>query len=364
MAGEKLGHDLKRMEMAYLDANRRDYEITKSISLVLHNPLALIQLKASGQCVIRLPEELFDVDYPGHYLRRLKSVSMTIPAVVGPYTSINCTLTLLNSRTRLSAAGESDYQERENDPRFAYSLAPLQSITTSHGQNDSGLFELNFRDERYTPFEFGGAISDWRIEMPKENNAFDFDTISDVVLRIQYTARDGGDSLRNAVRERLHLLPWRHATSPQTTALRRLFSLRHEFATEWARFLQSTERQEIRFDTAPDRFPFQLRGRGITVQQFAVLLLPKRGRSLSDLDRYGVAIRPAVEADEVAGGPADSPLIPGVRMYTLSFAPDGVANTAPYQWSLRVGSSDLAARVTADLLEDIIVLCEYEAGAS
>ena len=37
--------------------------------------------------------------------------------------------------------------------------ARVQSIVTSHGQNDSGLFELNFRDERYLPFEGAGAIS-------------------------------------------------------------------------------------------------------------------------------------------------------------------------------------------------------------
>jgi hypothetical protein len=35
----------------------------------------------------------------------------------------------------------------------------MQSIATSHAQNDSGMFELNFRDERYLPFEGAGAIS-------------------------------------------------------------------------------------------------------------------------------------------------------------------------------------------------------------
>jgi hypothetical protein len=28
-----------------------------------------------------------------------------------------------------------------------------QSIATSNAQNDDGMFELNFRDERYLPFE-------------------------------------------------------------------------------------------------------------------------------------------------------------------------------------------------------------------
>ena len=56
----------------------------------------------------------------------------------------------------------------------------------------------DFRDERYLPFEFAGAVSRWRIELPPETNFFDFDTLSDVVLHLNYTAREGGDVLRAA----------------------------------------------------------------------------------------------------------------------------------------------------------------------
>ncbi|MBK9227461.1 MAG: hypothetical protein IPL67_10515 [Ignavibacteria bacterium] len=41
----------------------------------------------------------------------------------------------------------------------------------STGQNDSGVFELNFRDERYLPFENTGAISSWRLELPRGSQA-------------------------------------------------------------------------------------------------------------------------------------------------------------------------------------------------
>src|SRR2546429_9789027 len=97
------------MDPAYLDKNKREYEITKHVSLVLHNPLALIRLKETGQCEIDLPEALFDADYPGHYMRRLKSVSLTLPSVVGPYTSINCTLTLLRNKTRMKSIPTDPY---------------------------------------------------------------------------------------------------------------------------------------------------------------------------------------------------------------------------------------------------------------
>jgi hypothetical protein len=44
-------------------------------------------------------------------------------------------------------------------------VGSIQSVATSNAQNDSGLFELNFRDERYLPFEGTGAISSWRLEL-------------------------------------------------------------------------------------------------------------------------------------------------------------------------------------------------------
>lgn len=64
LAGERLYHDLKRMELAYLDQNKREYELTKHISLALNDPLALLALKETGKCEIELPEMLFDMDYP------------------------------------------------------------------------------------------------------------------------------------------------------------------------------------------------------------------------------------------------------------------------------------------------------------
>ena len=64
------------------------------------------------------------------------------------------------------------------------------------GQNDSGLFEASLRDERYLPFEGAGAISEWELELAKDFPAFDFETISDVVLHIRYTARDASGTLK------------------------------------------------------------------------------------------------------------------------------------------------------------------------
>jgi hypothetical protein len=139
------------MEMSYHDLNRREYELTKHVSLLQVDPLALLQLRRTGRCTVRLPEELFDLDGPGHYFRRIKSVAVSIPCLTGPYTSVNCTLTLLKSSVRTTPILRDDRYAREDaeDDRFSDYYGSLQSIVTSSTQNDSGLFETNLRDERY-----------------------------------------------------------------------------------------------------------------------------------------------------------------------------------------------------------------------
>jgi hypothetical protein len=86
--------------VAYLEEHRREYELAKHVSLAMLNPIALVRLKEEGRCEIELPEALFDLDYPGHYFRRIKSVRITIAAVTGPYTTLSCTLRLLRSSIR------------------------------------------------------------------------------------------------------------------------------------------------------------------------------------------------------------------------------------------------------------------------
>ncbi len=270
LAGEKLHYDLKRMDVAYLDQNKREYEITKHVSLVLHDPIALVMLKETGQCEVELPEALFDADYPGHYMRRLKSLSLTIPCVVGPYTSVNCTLTLLSSKIRIdSKVNDADMYAAQLESQVIRNFGAIQSIATSSGQNDSGLFELNFRDERYLPFEGAGAVLRCRIDMPKDTNAIDFNTLSDVVLHLKYTAREGGEMLKKWAKKAML------EAIEENTALTRLFSLKHEFPTEWYRFLHpasNTDDNSIKLEISKDRFPFLFQGRSIIIGRALLLI--------------------------------------------------------------------------------------------
>jgi hypothetical protein len=103
LSGEALHLDVKRMELAYYSSNTRALEITRHVSLRQLDPLALITLRATGQCTFTIPEWFFDRECPGHYMRRIKSVGLSLPSVVGPYTTVNCTPTLQSSSIRTSS---------------------------------------------------------------------------------------------------------------------------------------------------------------------------------------------------------------------------------------------------------------------
>ncbi len=292
LSGERLMAGLRRMEKAYTDKHRREYELTKQVSLRELFPLALLELRLTGRCELELPEWLFDLDYPGHYLRRIKNVSLTIPSVLGPMTGVHCRLTLLSSETRIDPRltgllgvccdeprvdpktqtcgccghvqgqghqklllGKTDvangYPALRDDPRFVKLYGAKEAIATSTAQDDAGLFELNFRDERYLPFEFHGAVSRWRIELPPENNYFDLSTITDAILQLRYTAREGGDVLRRAALE----------TTRQRLpdAGLRIVDVRQELPSAWHRLLTpppDAERRALKFEVERDWFPF------------------------------------------------------------------------------------------------------------
>jgi len=283
LAGERLAHDLRRMEVAYLDQHRREYELTHHVSLRTLDPVALESLRTEGQCFVRIPEVWFDLDSPGHYLRRLKNVALSIPSVTGSYVPIRCTLTLMASSVRTSADATGAYPRAgANDPRFRDNVVGSQSIVTSRGQEDGGLFETNLRDERYLPFEGAGAISEWRLELPKQFRQFDYSSIGDVVLHLRYTARDGGETFRGVAQEAIAqtlqsivLASQDERPAGQREGLFHLVSLREQVTDAWDRFLApepDQTGQTVIVPLAKAQLPEALNDDAITVTGLDVFL--------------------------------------------------------------------------------------------
>jgi hypothetical protein len=325
LAGEKLHLDVKRMEMAYHELNQREYELTKHVSLRQLDPLALLALRATGGCEFVVPEELFDLDCPGHYFRRIKSVALSIPCVVGPFAGVNATLTLERSTIRTSpalAAGEYA-RDDEDAERFSDNFGSVQSIVTSGANQDAGLFETNLRDERYLPFEGSGAVSKWRLELPAELPQFDHRTISDVVLHLRYTAREGGAALKAAAVEHLA----NQVAEANAVGSVRLLSVRSDFPTEWARF------KAITLDGATQEAPLSITLRKEHYPYWAGTMAP------IVLKHVDVLVEPE---------PETSPTV------TVSTAPDGDPDRTEHPLSTDASLGGLRAGSLSDPLPDAL----------
>lgn len=277
LSGEGLMFSLQQMEKAYMDQNVRRLEIQKTISLLQLDPGALLQLKQTGKCNFNLDEILFDYDFPGHYNRQIKTLSITIPAIVGPYQNVQATLTQQTDRVILKP----DVQAVEflltgkgpepDDDTLRSNWRPTQQIAISRGVEDAGLFQLNFQDERYLPFEGAGVVSSWELSMPKASNRIDFNSISDVIIRLSYTAQSGGDAFKDAVTSLDTLKTYQGV---------RFLSLSQEFSSAWFAFTsgQSVEsgQAQLKFTVSENLFPVNLQSGSLKVgdKNKKVTLLP------------------------------------------------------------------------------------------
>lgn len=184
-AGESLKLNLMKMEAAYLQRNDRKLEITKTVSVrelleTDDKPWATVvrDLGNNSGLEIKLEQGLYDADYPRQYLRRIKRISVTLPAVLGPYEDIAAVLTQTYSKVQMSDTLDANAWEN---------MRASQQIALSSGMDDDGMFTLNFDDERYLPFEGTGAVSNWNLKFTRSTPEL-LASLSDVIIRVSYTA--------------------------------------------------------------------------------------------------------------------------------------------------------------------------------
>jgi Tc toxin complex TcA C-terminal TcB-binding domain len=350
LAGERLSLSLARMERRYLERNDRRNEIVQQVSLAQVAPDALVALRETGTCEVDLDEFWFDLPYPGQYRRQLRGVRLSIPSVTGPYTNVSARLTLLGSRIR-------------NEPRTGRSslvdVPPTRTVAmaTSTGVDDSGTFQWSMGEERYNPFEGGGAVSRWRIELPFLLRPFQYRTIGDVLLGLSYVA-DHDDALRAALQDPtgpdglLALI----AARPHV----RVVSLAHEFPDTFLRLVADPVGTDQPFTVTKAHLPLYLDGRGVTVRQAELVPVVDSG----PLGTLAFQLN-GTAATGFTGPPAQR--VPGSVYGGLPAAPVGAAFAAGLlrQHTLRVtnaGSLAAPARpatLAQDKLHDLLLVLQY-----
>ena len=346
LSGEKLQYDLRKLEAAYLDENKRELELTKHVSLAMLDPEQLLILRDTGSCTVDLPLWLFNLDYPGHYNRRLKSVSLSIPCVAGPYTTIACELSLTHHKI-------CDI----NDDIFSEGNPVGQIIATSSAQNDSGLFEMNFRDERYLPFEAYGAVSTWTLSLvdSRKLRQFDYNTISDIIMHVKYTAQVDDTKAAGTITDLETLFDGNPAPLP------RYFSVHHEFSNQWFDGFNSLVdnhnsnhvARPITLTVRHDQFPDYCKDRQINLKSMTFYLNPAAVNASPPV--YTIDI----DATHFDLSPSNENLF--TNTYTLpTTVIAGNDDSVDIEFKLYKFDTPNDLSIDEDELNDLFILFEYE----
>ncbi|MGH6635290.1 MAG: hypothetical protein ACRED0_03850, partial [Gammaproteobacteria bacterium] len=294
-----------------------------------------------------------------------------------PYTTVSCTLRLLKNYVRISADLADAYAHAQDDdgvwtddPRFVESNIPVKAIAASNAQNDSGVFELSFRDERYLPFEGAGAVSNWALELFSDTNPdfgkplrqFDYGTITDAVVHIKYMAREDAGPFKNEAIKHLRLYFEQEGAVPSV----RLFNLRQEFPTQWHRFLHPTNPVNgnvFELDISPSLFPFKDEGKILKVNSISLLA------RCSNTGNYSVVLSPPLPAgsDTFELARESESNFGGLHFATRSKQDDPPLadvtidpSIAPIGWQLKMTGPGPGGNLGENEVEDVFLVLGYE----
>lgn len=216
LGATQLQTDLKTLENMRLTYMQRRLQLSKTISLAHLLPIAFQLFKSTGSILFNTLRSLFDHEFPGHYLRLIKSVKISVIALIPPHNGIRATLRNSGMSTVVVGPPYSNTfvpHTIQRNPEAVALSAPMQS---------TGLFILDYEGDLLLPFEGGGVDTEWLFELPRAANHFDYQTIVDVLVTIEYTALE-------SLSYRQHIID----QLDNSVITDRFFSFRQHFADQW-----------------------------------------------------------------------------------------------------------------------------------
>ena len=213
----------------------------------------------------------------------------------------------------------------------------------------SGVFELDAQSDMRLPFEGTGLDTSWEVRLPRAANPFDYRSIGDILVTIDYTAYASDDYARQVI-EQLN------RTGRLRTDQDHAFRLRQEFPDEWYRLHNpdgDATTRDARVELSGDDFPANLDD--VTVQDVIVYITLLGDTALSG---PGVALHHA-------GAGGDASLVDGIASTRRGNAPTWSAlrgGSPAGIWELSF-SAAAAELFDADGVEDVLLVIGC-AGAS
>lgn len=260
----KLQKDINRLEQYEFETKKKKFQLSRTISMASLDAYAFAKLRQTGKLNFRTNMELFDRDHPGHYLRLIKRVKVSIVALIPAVDGIKATLT--NTGLSRVVVGDNLFQTiliRREPEKIALSTA----------QNAMGLFEfeMNNQSEILFPFEGSGVDSLWEFEISKNSNFFDYNTIADVLITIEYTSMESYIYKQQIIQE-----------LGDTIENSRVYSFRNQFADAWYDLhnpLLTQTPMKVNLDIRKADFPANINELSITGIEFFIVRARKEKES-------------------------------------------------------------------------------------
>jgi hypothetical protein len=334
----RLLQDVFQLDQYGFDTEQRKHQLTKTISLARVSPAEFQRFRQTGELHFVTLMSNFDGDFPGHFLRLIKRVQVTVVALIPPTEGIKATLAT-SGLSRVVARRDGGFIETliRRQPERVSLCSPL---------NASGEFEITLRQDNdvLRPFEGSGVASDWTFTLPKPANHFEYDTIADVLLTIDYTALSS-DDYRNDVIARLG----------SEVSSQRAFTFRYELADVWFDLNnpdQTATPMTVHFDTR--RADFQANAAGLEIQDVALFFSLAEGETF-EVTVNGLTFKPTGVTAGVGGSGTSSDGVISIRrgnagswLPMLGLSPVGT-------WTLALPDTpDLRAHFTAGRIQDVV----------
>lgn len=343
----RLLQDIYELDQHAFATNQRKLQLTKTISLAQMAPFEFQRFRESGKLPVAIPRQLFDQDFPGHYLRLIRRVRTSVIALIPPTQGIKATLSNTGvSRTTIGGVAFQDVVVRR-DP---------QAVALTSPMNATGLFELDTQPELLLPFEGLGVDTSFEFQMPKAANFVDYDSIADVLLTVEYTAFSDA-VYRDQVIQRLD----------RKFAADRAFSFRQHFADDWYDLhnpeqIETARRFRAEFSTAHTDFPLNLEKDSLVISNLVVYFVPEDGKEVK-VTTAGLSFVPdgAASSAPPLGGDAGSERgLLSTRSGSASSWQNCIGVGPFGKWTLDLSrDAELQASLAADKVRDILFVVSY-----
>lgn len=252
----RLLQDIYTLDEQAFGSERRLLNLTQSFSLAGMMPSEFQEFRRSGNLTFTTPMQWFDEGFPGHYIRLIKRVRISVAALISPLQGIRATLS--NSGFSRVVTG---------DPGFPLTTLHQdpQLIALSSAASGSGVFDLDTQADILYPFEGTGVDTTWYFELSPAGNFFNFASLFDVVISIDYTAKFSIE-LRDRVIKAL----------PRSYAGDRAFSIKRELPDAWYEMVNSVaDSVDFAISISDSAFPPSLTS--LRVSEVSVLARTTKG---------------------------------------------------------------------------------------